>query len=131
MSPSRWRLDASSPLILVIDDAEDSRDVYVQYLQHLGLRSVTAADGEDGLEKALALRPSLIVLDLSLPKLDGWEVTRRLKANPTTRGIPVIAVSGHAHPEQKRLAVEAGVDDYCVKPCTPGDLLAMIERHLR
>jgi len=118
-------------LILVIDDAEDSREVYVQYLEHLGLRSVTAADGEDGIEKAFAMRPSIIVLDLSLPKIDGWEVTRRLKADPATRAIPVIAVSGHAQPEQKRRAAEAGVDEYCVKPCTPEDLMAMIQRHLR
>ena len=131
MALSTRRADPSGPLILVIDDAEDTRDVYAQFLQHVGLRSVTAADGEDGLEKARALRPDLIVLDLGLPKLDGWEVTRRLKSDPTTRAIPIIAVTGHAQAEQRQRALDAGVAEYCVKPCTPADLVAMIERHLR
>jgi DNA-binding response OmpR family regulator len=119
MPPSRRRADPSSPLVLVIDDAEDTRDVYAQFLHHVGFRAATAVDGEDGLEKALALRPHLIVLDLGLPKIDG-----------ATRDIPLIVVSGHAQPEQRSKAAAAGVDEYCVKPCTPDELVTMIRRHL-
>lgn len=121
----------SAPLVLVIDDAEDNREVYVQFFEFQGWRTATASDGEDGLDKASALVPSVIVLDLSLPVMDGWEVARRLKANGKTRTIPVIALTGHALDDSRRKAMAAGVDEYLTKPCLPADLAAVIRRHLR
>jgi CheY-like chemotaxis protein len=122
---------ASAPLVLVIDDAEDNREVYVQFFEFQGWRTATASDGEDGLDKASALKPSVIVLDLSLPVMDGWEVARRLKAKGATRSIPVIALTGHALDDSRRKAMAAGVDEYLTKPCLPADLAAVIRRHLR
>jgi CheY-like chemotaxis protein len=77
----------AAPLVLVIDDIEDNREVYAQFLRHEGLRVVLAEDGELGLAQAAALQPSVIILDLGMPKMDGWEVARRLKANEATRAI--------------------------------------------
>jgi len=122
---------APPPLVLVIDDAEDNREVYVQFFEFQGWRTATASDGEDGLDKASALAPTVIVLDLSLPLMDGWEVARRLKANGKTRSIPVIALTGHALDDSRRKAMAAGVDEYLTKPCLPADLAAVIRRHLR
>ena len=83
------------PLILVVDDFEDNREMYTQYLRFNGYRVAEAVDGLDALTKAAALRPDLIVMDLSLPRLDGWEATRRLKKDPLTSQIPVVALTGH------------------------------------
>jgi CheY-like chemotaxis protein len=121
----------SAPLVLVIDDVEDNRDVYAQFLRHEGWRVVTAADGEDGLAKATALEPSVIILDLGLPKMDGWEVAHRLKSAPATSGIAVVALTGHVTAEARQRAMTAGVDEFCTKPCLPADLVATIRRHLK
>jgi two-component system, cell cycle response regulator DivK len=118
-------------LILLIDDNDDNRELYAQYLTFHGWRVATAVDGLDGLVQAAALKPDAIVLDLSLPKLDGWEVARQLKADPVTAGIPVLTLTGHALDASRKRAVEAGVDAYLVKPCLPQVLLAEIQRHLR
>jgi CheY-like chemotaxis protein len=93
------------------------------------MRVASAGDGEEGLAKVAALRPDVVVLDLGLPKIDGWEVAKGIKSDPTTRPIPVIALTGHAAARQTALA--AGVDEFCVKPCQPPDLLAAIRRHLK
>ena len=122
---------ASAPLVLVIDDAEDNREVYVQFFEFQGWRTATASDGRDGLEKAAALKPDVIVLDLSLPIMDGWEVARRLKSNQATKAIPVLALTGHALDGSRKKALAAGVDEYLTKPCLPADLAATIRRHLR
>jgi two-component system cell cycle response regulator DivK len=122
---------ASAPLVLVIDDAEDNREVYVQFFEFQGWRTATASDGRDGLDKAAALKPDVIVLDLSLPIMDGWEVARRLKSNQATKAIPVLALTGHALDGSRKKALAAGVDEYLTKPCLPADLAATIRRHLR
>jgi two-component system, cell cycle response regulator DivK len=121
----------SAPLILVIDDTEDNREVYVQLFRYQGWRVEAAADGIEGLRLACELKPAVIVLDLGLPKMDGWEVTERLKADEATRGIPIIACTGHAVPELKARALKAGVSEYIVKPCLPTDLVTMIRKHVR
>jgi two-component system, cell cycle response regulator DivK len=121
----------SAPLVLVIDDVEDNREVYEQFLCHEGWRVETAVDGEDGLVKAAALKPSVVILDMGLPKMDGWEVANRLKSAPATNGIPVIALTGHVTREARQRATTAGVDDFIAKPCLPTDLFAAIRRHLR
>lgn len=121
----------SAPLVLVIDDVEDNRDVYEQFLKHEGWRVATAVDGEDGLVKAAALGPNVVILDMGLPRMDGWEVAKRLKNAPATSGIPVIALTGHVSKESRQRAVTAGVDDFIAKPCLPGDLVSAIRRHLK
>jgi two-component system cell cycle response regulator DivK len=122
--------DADAPLILVIDDTEDNREVYVQFFQYQGWRVSAAADGVEGLRLASEEKPAVIVLDLGLPKMDGWEVAERLKADAATKHIPIIACTGHAVPELKKRALAAGVAEYIVKPVLPTDLVALIRKHL-
>lgn len=114
------------PLILVVDDVEDNRIIYVEYLRYVGYRVVTAGDGKQAIAKARRLRPALIIMDLSLPVIDGWAATRRLKADPTTSAIPVIAVTGHGEARSRERAQGVGVDCFILKPCLPSDLAAVV-----
>jgi two-component system, cell cycle response regulator DivK len=119
---------AESPLVLLVDDAEDNREVYEQFLKFAGFRVQIAVDGVEAVEKAASLKPDVIVMDLSLPRLDGWEATRRIKAAAETRDIPVIALTGHAVLESKRKAQEVGCSGYLTKPCLPEVLVSEIRR---
>lgn len=119
------------PLVLVVDDYEDNRIMYTEYLAYAGFRVIEAADGEEAIAKASRLLPDLVVMDLSLPGIDGWEATRAIKANQRTCGVPVIALTGFAMAAHAQRAREAGCDDFITKPCLPTDLLAALERHLR
>ena len=119
-----------SPLVLVVDDFPDNRDMYMQYLEFSGLRVAEAQNGHEALQQANALLPDLIVMDLSLPGLDGWEATRRLKADARTRAIPVIALTGHALAGHSKGAIEAGCDAFITKPCLPERLLEEIRKML-
>lgn len=121
---------ASAPLVLLIDDTEDDREVYVTFLQFHGLRTATASDGEDGLNKVADLKPDAIVLDLRLPVVDGFEVARRLKGSRETTAIPLIALTAEVTEQTRERAFTAGVDDFCVKPCSPPDLMDVIRQHL-
>jgi two-component system cell cycle response regulator DivK len=112
-----------STLVLLVDDYPDNRDIYVQFLTYSGLRVEEAENGHQALEKAFTLRPDVIVMDLSLPGLDGWEATRRLKRDPRTREIPVIALTGHALAGHSKGALDAGCDAFITKPCLPERLL--------
>jgi two-component system, cell cycle response regulator DivK len=116
-----------SPLVLLVDDYADNRAMYARYLVHAGFRVDEATNGVEALDKAGALQPDLIVMDLSLPVMDGWEATRRLKANPQTKRIPVLALTGHALGDHEREASAAGCDGYVTKPCLPEDLAARIQ----
>ena len=118
------------PLVLLVDDAEDNREVYAQFLEFAGFRVEFAVDGIEAVDKAAALRPDVIVMDLSLPRMDGWEATRRIKDAPATRDIPVIALTGHAVSESKRRAQEVGCAGYLTKPCLPEALVSEIRRLL-
>jgi len=113
-------------LVLVIDDTADNRDLYQAYLSAHGLDVITAADGPSGIQAARTAHPDVIVLDLGLPGVDGWEVARRLTADASTRDICLIAVTGHGTGEARQRALDAGVDEYLVKPCPPEDVLAAI-----
>jgi CheY-like chemotaxis protein len=117
-------------MVLVVDDYADNREMYALYLRHMGYRVEEAEDGEEAMEKAFARVPDLIVMDLSLPSVDGWEATRRLKADPRTRRVPVIAVTGHAFEGQSKAAAKAGCDAFVTKPCEPKALEATIRRVL-
>lgn len=119
-----------APLVLVVDDFEDNRAMYVEYLQFQGLRVVEAVNGEEAVDRANELLPAVIIMDLSLPVMDGWEATRRIKSNPKTKHIKVVALTGHAEPAHAKRALEAGCDDFVAKPCLPENLLAKVREHL-
>jgi two-component system, cell cycle response regulator DivK len=104
--------------------------MYTLYLQHVGFRVETAADGREGLRKAHAMRPDVIILDLSMPLIDGWTLCRALKGNPRTRRIPVIALSGFADANSRQRAQAAGVDAFLSKPCLPDELVREIRRRV-
>jgi two-component system cell cycle response regulator DivK len=118
------------PLVVVVDDAEDNREMYIDYLATAGFRAEGAADGASAIEAARTLLPALIVMDLSLPGIDGLAATRILKADPLTRDILVIALTGHAEPKYREAAQSAGCDLFLAKPCSPQTLLDAICRVL-
>lgn len=99
---------ATGPLVLIVDDVQDNRTIYVLFLKFSGFRIAEAENGVEALEKATTLLPDVIVMDLSLPVMDGWEATRRLKRDPRTKKIPVVILTGHALPEYAQAAREAG-----------------------
>ena len=116
--------------ILIVDDYPDALDIWELYLQSMGYRVSTARDGMQALAEAERLLPDLIVLDLELPRLSGFEVAARLKSNPETQGIPLIAATGYSHMRQLDRARDAGFDRIVVKPCDPDTLVDEIERLL-
>jgi two-component system cell cycle response regulator DivK len=118
------------PLVLVVDDVAHGREICSEYLEFRGFRVATAADGAEALDKAFELLPDVILMDLSLPKIDGWEATRRLKQDERTRSIPVIALTAHALASAHDKAMEAGCDSVVTKPCLPKDLEAEVRRQL-
>jgi len=113
--------------ILLVEDNEMNRDMLARRLQRRGYGVLIAPDGAEGVAQAQAEVPDLILMDMSLPVLDGWEATRRLKATPETRSIPVIALTAHAMSGDREKAIEAGCDDYDTKPVEFNRLLAKIE----
>jgi CheY-like chemotaxis protein len=119
-----------SLLVLVVDDFDDSRELYAQYFAFSGFRVAQASNGAEALEKAAECAPDVILMDLSLPGMDGWEATRRLKADPRTADIPVIALTGHALTGFRESAKSAGCDAFVTKPCLPDALLHKVRRLL-
>jgi CheY-like chemotaxis protein len=115
--------------VLVVDDYEDNRQMYAELLTFAGFDVLEARNGAEGLAIAQSALPNLIVMDLSLPVMDGWEATRRIKADERTKHIPVLALSGHA-PEgidgHSAAVAETGCDGFLAKPCTPESLLEMV-----
>jgi CheY-like chemotaxis protein len=120
----------TSPLILVVDDYQDAREMYAEYLQFSGFRVAEARNGNEAVEQAFALHPDLILMDLSLPGMDGWEATRQLKSDERTRHIPVVALTGHALAGASEGAKKAGCDSFVTKPCLPDDLVVEVRRML-
>lgn len=116
--------------ILIVDDYEDALDIWSIYLQSVGFRVSTAIDGASAIAKAKSLLPDLMVLDLELPGISGFEVARTLRADAETKDIPLIAATGYSHVRQLTLAREVGFDAVVVKPCDPDTLLLEIERLL-
>ena len=113
--------------ILLVEDNEMNRDMLSRRLIRSGYEVVLAVDGEQGVALAASGRPDLVLMDMSLPVLDGWEATRRLKADPATREIPVIALTAHAMAGDEKKAREAGCDDFDTKPVEFARLLSKIE----
>jgi two-component system cell cycle response regulator DivK len=115
--------------ILVVEDVDFNRDLVVQLLEDR-YQVIEAVNGQEGVEIAKKERPNLILMDLSLPVMDGWEATRRLKANDDLRSIPVIALTAHAMKGDEEKALDAGCEDYLVKPLDEDELIAKIAKFL-
>ena len=113
--------------VLIVEDNEMNRDMLSRRLQRKGYEVLIAVDGEKGLEVARANMPDLILMDMSLPVVDGWEATRRLKADGALKRIPVIALTAHAMANDRQKALDAGCDDYDTKPIEFPSLMAKIE----
>jgi two-component system, cell cycle response regulator DivK len=118
------------PVVLVVDDYDDVREMYCEYLVYDGFDAKEARNGQQAIELAIALRPSVIVMDLSMPFLDGWQATRMLKADGRTRGVPIIVLTGNAQPDQTDRARCAGADLVLTKPCQPRMLAAVLRKLL-
>lgn len=116
--------------VLVVEDVDFNRELIVQLLEDK-YEVIEAVNGQQGVELAERERPELILMDLSLPVMDGWEATRRLKANADLRTIPVIALTAHAMKGDKEKALAAGCDDYLVKPLDEDELMARIAKYLK
>jgi CheY-like chemotaxis protein len=116
--------------VLIVDDFEDNRAMYAEFLRFSGFEVEEATNGAEAIEMAKRSLPDVVVMDLSLPVLDGWEATRRLKADGRTRHIPVVALTGHALEGHSQGAREAGCDEFLAKPCLPETLLATVKEVL-
>jgi two-component system cell cycle response regulator DivK len=117
--------------ILLVEDNEMNRDMLSRRLTRNGYEVLIAVDGQQGADMALAERPDLVLMDMSLPVIDGWEATRRIKANDATRRIPVIALTAHAMAGDREKAMEVGCDDYDTKPVEMTRLLGKIAALLK
>ena len=116
--------------ILIVEDNSDMRDFLRRVLARHGYAHLEAADGVEGMEIARRDHPDLILMDMSLPELDGFEATRRLKADETTQHVPIIAVTAHARPVDERRALEAGCDAYLSKPYSLREFLNVVQEFL-
>jgi CheY-like chemotaxis protein len=114
--------------VLLVEDNEDNLVVYRTILEHVGFRVIEARDGEEGVSRAKEHLPDLILMDISIPKMDGWEATQRLKADGTTKQIPIIALTAHALEEDRQKALLAGCDGYLAKPVEPRRVVQEVER---
>jgi CheY-like chemotaxis protein len=118
------------PCVLLVDDYPDAREMYSEYLQYSGFDVIEAGNGIEALQQAIEREPDIILMDLSLPVMDGWEATRRLKADRRTARIPVVALTGHALAGISEGARRAGCDAFVTKPCLPEDLVKEIRKVL-
>lgn len=121
---------SARPRVLLVDDYPDAREMYSEYLHYSGFDVIEAGNGVEALARAADSAPDIILMDLSLPVMDGWEATRRLKANKMTAGIPVVALTGHALAGILEGAMNAGCDAFVTKPCLPEDLVKEIQKVL-
>jgi two-component system cell cycle response regulator DivK len=121
---------SARPLVLLVDDFQDAREMYADYLEISGFDTAQAVDGHEALTKARGLKPAVVLMDLSLPGIDGWEVTRRLKADAGTRDIAIVALTAHALEGERARALNAGCDSFVSKPCLPQQLVDEIVRLL-
>ena len=119
------------PKILIVEDNEENRDVLARRLERHGYSILVAVDGQAGITMAQDEHPDVILMDLNLPDVDGWEATKRIKANPQTASIPVIALTAHAVVGDEQRALQAGCDDYHSKPVEFTRLMGQIEALLK
>jgi CheY-like chemotaxis protein len=126
----RTFMGTNGKTVLLVEDNEDNRIVYSTILRHFGYEVSEALNGEEGIAKARAERPDLILMDISIPIIDGWEATQVLKHDPITRDIPIIALTAHALASDREKAMEVGCDGYLAKPCEPRAVVAEVQRFL-
>jgi CheY-like chemotaxis protein len=115
------------PKVLLVEDYADAREMYGEYLEFAGFQVEMACNGVEAIEKAQERPPDVILMDMSLPLMNGWEATRHLKGDAQTRDIPVVALTGHVLPQHSSQAEEAGCDSFVTKPCLPTDVV----KHVR
>ena len=120
--------DTKLKTILLVEDNEDNLVVYRTILEHVGFRVIEARDGEEGVNRAKEHLPDLILMDISIPKMDGWEATQRLKADGNTKQIPIIALTAHALEGDRKECLAAGMNDFLSKPVQLVELTAALER---
>jgi len=120
----------ASKTVLLVEDNEDNRTVYRTILEHFGYQVIEAQNGEAGVSMARERRPDLVLMDISIPLIDGWEATRMLKSDPQTSHIPIIALTAHALATDRAKANEVGCDGYLAKPCEPRRVVAEVERFI-
>jgi CheY-like chemotaxis protein len=118
------------PLVLIVDDSVDARMMYGDYLEFCGYRVVTAGDGIEALAAVQAEWPAVILMDLSMPRMDGWEAIRRLRADPTTADIPIVAISAFAFGDAPQRARDVGADLCLSKPCLPPEVALVVRAML-
>jgi CheY-like chemotaxis protein len=116
--------------LLLVEDNEDNRIIYSTVLRHIGYEVVEALDGAQAVALARSVLPDLILMDISIPIIDGWEATQVLKHDPVTRDIPIIALTAHALASDREKAMEVGCDGYLAKPCEPRAVVAEVQRFL-
>lgn len=119
------------PKVLIVEDNEMNRDMLSRRLERKGFSVTCACDGQEGIEKAQTERPDVILMDLRMPVIDGWEATRRLKADPDTRSIPIIVLTAHAMDGDRERALQAGCDEFDTKPVELERLIAKIDQFLK
>ena len=117
--------------ILIVEDNQDSRELVVKILKNRGYQLIEAVDGEDALEKAITERPDLILMDISIPKIDGYEVTRMLKSRKEFKSTPIIALTAHAMKGDREKAMESGCEGYIAKPINIHELPEQIKPYLK
>jgi two-component system, cell cycle response regulator DivK len=120
----------AAPLILIVDDNVDAREMYAMYLEHEGFRVIEAQNGDEAVTKTRANLPALVLMDASMPRLDGWDAVKILKADPRTRSIRVLMLTGHAYDEHRAKAMALGADGFLPKPVLPDDLAREVRRVL-
>ena len=120
----------SGRLVLLVEDNEDNRIVYSTILKHFGYDVSEALNGEEGIASARTQQPDLILMDISIPVIDGWEATQILKRDPATKHIPIVALTAHALASDREKAMEVGCDGYLAKPCEPRAVVAEVQRFL-
>ena len=123
-------MTANGKTVLLVEDNEDNRIVYSTILRHFGYTVTEALNGEEGIAKARSEKPDLILMDISIPVIDGWEATQVLKRDHETRGIPIIALTAHALASDREKAMEVGCDSYLAKPCEPKAVVSEVEKFI-
>ena len=124
-------MDPSTPSghrLLLVEDNEDNRTIYSTLLRHLGYEVIEAQNGVQAIELARSERPDLILMDISIPEMDGWEATRILRGDPVTKDVPIVALTAHALEDDRERAAEVGFSSYLAKPIEPRAVLAEVRR---
>lgn len=124
------RTGHAQPLVMVVDDYEDTRLLYVENLREAGFRVIEASNGDEAFAKAVELVPEAIIMDLSMPDVDGWEATRRVRSHPLLRDVYIMALSALEGEQSRAMAFDAGCDDFVAKPLLPAALAAILQRRL-